>query len=134
MEVNPFNPVILYGIKVLFVAAVGYGGLWTRRLVQRSRQNRAAGWPSVEGTVQFAKAEPVPKTRRFLVTLTYSYFVDEYRAGKYTHEFSREDDADEFARAMKDKRLQIRYRDSKRDESVIDQSIIEQYLQTPLRR
>ena len=51
--------------------------------------------------------------------MTYSYFVGEYRVGRYVRNFRREDDADEFVRQVRDKRLQVHYKESSPDTSVI---------------
>ena len=97
-------------------AAAGYG---VRKLYQKWRQNRAfAGWPSAEATVQYGTVHS-QGPRQFWVELTYTYFVEEYRSGKHVHRFRKEDEADEFLRQIKDKRLQARYNPSKPDESVI---------------
>lgn len=122
----PFLVFFKYGFKYIVVAIIGYGGVFARRWRHKGKQNKAAGWPSVEGVIVSSKSEHIPKTHLYLATLTYSYFVEEYRAGKYAREFSNESDADEFARSMKDRRLQIRYQQSKPDISVIDQSALEQ--------
>jgi hypothetical protein len=130
----PYLVFFKYGFKYIVVAIIGYGGVFARRWRHKGKQNKAAGWPSVEGVIVSSKAEHIPKTHLYLATLTYSYFVEEYRAGKYTREFSNESDADEFARSMKDRRLQIRYQQSKPDISVIDQSALEQLSPLMLRR
>lgn len=97
-------------------AAAGYG---VRRLYQKWRQNRAfAGWPSTETRVQYGKMHS-EGPRQFWVELTYTYFVEEYRSGTHVHRFRKEDEADEFLRQIKDKRLQARYNPAKPDESVI---------------
>lgn len=53
------------------------------------------------------------------VELTYSYFVGEYRVGKHLHRFRRVEQAEEFIRQVKDKTVQVRYRESNPDHSVI---------------
>ena len=74
------------------------------------------------------KVAPVPKTTRYLATLSYIYFLEEYRTGKYVHEFTNQDDADNFVRTMKDKRVQIRYNQSNPNKSVLEQRAIEQHI------
>lgn len=97
-------------------AAAGYG---VKKLYQKWRQNRAfVSWPSTEATVQFGTVHS-PGPRQFWAELTYTYFVEEYRSGTHVHRFRKEDEADEFLRQIKDKRLQIRYNPRKPDESVI---------------
>lgn len=94
----------------------------------------ADGWLSVEGVVVNGEVVPIPKSRSFWAHISYSYFAGEYRAGEYVHEFSREEEADEFARSLKDRRLQIRYKPTNPDVSVIEPSTLEQMVPTPLRR
>jgi hypothetical protein len=45
--------------------------------------------------------------------------LGEYRSGKHLHHFRREEDADEFVRQIKDKRVQVHYNASDPDKSVI---------------
>jgi hypothetical protein len=126
---------------IVYVAAK-YGlpfiGAWTVigwRRFRRSQNNEAAnGWPSVEGVIVAGNVTPIPKTMLFLATITYSYFVEEYRAGKYLREFSKEADADEFVRGLKDRRLQIRYKPNKPDTSILDETSLSQLVAIPLRR
>ena len=46
-------------------------------------------------------------------------YLGEYRSGKHLHHFRREEDADEFVRQIKDKRVQVHYNASDPDKSVI---------------
>jgi len=97
-------------------AAAGYG---VKKLYQKWRQNWAfVGWPSTEARVQYVTVHS-EGPRQFWVELTYSYFFEEYRSGTHVHRFPKEDEADEFVRQIKDKRLQVRYNPDKPDESVI---------------
>ena len=57
--------------------------------------------------------------RRYWAEITYSYFVAEYRSGTYIRQFKREVDADEFVRQVRDRRVQLHYKDSAPDVSVI---------------
>ncbi len=116
---------IRYGIYFSFAWAAVY---W-RRWKKRRRETIAQDWPSVEGVILNGEVAPVPKTSCFLVTLQYSYYVEEYRTGKYIHEFAKETDADDFARQLKDKRVQIRYKQSNPDKSVLEQCVVEQHAQ-----
>ena len=120
-----------YGIKyALYLVAFVFGwvAIYFHRWQKRRRENIAQGWPSVQGVVVSAKVHPLPKTKHFHAILQYTFFVDEYRTGKYVHEFSNEDEADEFVRQLKDKRLQIRYKQSNPDKSVLEQSVVEQHV------
>ena len=74
----------------------------------------------------YGKVTQLPNTTKFLATLTYSYFVGEFRSGTYDREFSREVDADEFAREVKDRVIQIRYEHGNPDVSCPEASQVEQ--------
>jgi hypothetical protein len=115
-----------------------FTGAWAviawRRFRRTQKNDSARGWPSVEGVIVDGQVKPIPKTRLFLATITYSYFVEEYRAGKYLREFSKEADADEFVRGLKDRRLQIRYKPDKPDTSILDETGLAQLVAIPLRR
>jgi hypothetical protein len=116
---------IRYGIYFAFA----WGAVSWRRWQKRRRESIAHAWPSVEGVILSGHVESVPKTSCFLATLQYSYFVEEYRAGIYIHEFAKETDADDFVRQMRDKRLPIRYNPSKPGNSVLEESAVEQQAQ-----
>ena len=115
-----------YAIRYALYFGFAWGALYWRRWRKRRREEIAQSWPSVEGVIIGGQVLPIPKTNRFNATLQYSYFVEEYRAGKYTHEFQKESEADDFVRQLKDKRVQIRYNQSNPDKSVLEQSTIEQ--------
>jgi hypothetical protein len=69
----------------------------------------------------------IRRTSHFHATLNYTYFVGEYRTGKYIHEFAKEADADAFVRLLKDKRVHIRYKQSNPNKTVLEQSVVEQH-------
>jgi hypothetical protein len=126
--IHPF----IYFIKWPLYFVAGWTAIYFRRWRKARVEEQAQGWPSVEGLVIGGKVSPIPKTSQFHASLQYTYFVGEYRTGKYDHDFSSEEQADEFVRAMKDKRVQIRYDSSNPDRSVLEQRIIEQHaLLTP---
>jgi len=66
------------------------------------------------------RSETNPNTNRSLATLTYVYFIEDYRFGTYTQQFKKKSDADDFVRELKDKHVPIRYNPSKPDESVLE--------------
>jgi hypothetical protein len=76
-----------------------------------------AGWPATDGTIQSGQVHK--QGLRYWVELTYTYYVGEYRSGKHIHNFRREEEADEFVRQVKDKRVQVHYDASNPDKSVI---------------
>jgi Protein of unknown function (DUF3592) len=106
----------------------GWSAIFIRKWQKTRDENAAQGWPSIEGRIIGSVASRVEKTTRFMVTLEYSFFLEEYHYGKYIHDFSSESDANEFARTMKDKRVQIRYKQSNPEKSVLEQSTIEQHI------
>jgi hypothetical protein len=116
-------------LKYVFGFVAAWGAIYLRRWQKRRREENAQGWPSVEGRITGGKVVPVPKTTRFLATLSYIFFLQEYYTGKYTHEFSKESDADDFVRTMKDQRVHIRYKQSNPGMSVLEQSVVEQHIQ-----
>jgi hypothetical protein len=115
-----------YAIRYALYFGIAWGAIYWRRWRKRRREAIAQSWPSVEGVIIRGDVLPIPKTNRFTATLQYSYFVEEYRAGEYTHEFQKESDADDFVRQLRDKRVQIRYKQSNPDKSVLEQSTLEQ--------
>jgi hypothetical protein len=123
------HPAALIGMfkwPISFIA--GWCVIYIRRWQKRRDEAAAQGWPSIEGRIISSQAARIQNTSRFMVTLEYSFFLDGYHYGKYTHEFSKEADANEFARQLKDKRVQIRYQPANPDKSVLEQSVIEQHI------
>jgi hypothetical protein len=110
----------------LTVVSVGLGTVAWRRWQKRRLETLAQGWPSVDGWIQCGTVQLIPNTSRYLATLTYSYHVDEYGSGIYTHEFPKESDADAFVQQLKDKHIPIRYNPAKPDESVLEEADVEQ--------
>jgi hypothetical protein len=115
-------------IKWVLYFGAGWGAIYYRRWRKSRDENAAQGWPSVNGTVYGGKVMPIPHTKRFMATLEYRYFVEEYRLGKYIHEFPNKADAEEFVSQMKDKHVPIRYNPSNANKSVLEQSVIEQHV------
>jgi hypothetical protein len=124
-----FSHLWVLGIRYGTYFAFAWAAVYWRRWQKRRREIVAQGWPSIEGVILSGQVTPVPKTSCFLATLQYTYFIDEYRTGKYVHEFARETDADDFVRQLKDKRVHIRYKPSNPDNSVLEQSVVEQHAQ-----
>jgi hypothetical protein len=108
-----------------FIAA--WGALFIRRWLKRHRERVAQSWPLVEGVILNGAVTRIRRTSHFHATLNYTYFVGEYRTGKYIHEFAKEADADAFVRIMKDKRVHIRYKQSNPNKTVLEQSVVEQH-------
>jgi hypothetical protein len=112
-------------------AALGYG---MKKFYQKRRQDRAAaGWPSTDATVGGGRVHK-QGPRQYWVELTYTYFVEEYRSGKHVHRFRKEEEAEDFLRQIKDKRIQVRYNPVKPDESaILDRDLEMVVLLAPLR-
>ena len=115
-----------YGLHWVIPVGFAWIAIYWRRWLKRRREDIAQSWPTVEGNILGGRVAPTPKTTRFQATLSYSYFVEEYRAGEYVHEFQKESDADDFVRQLKGKRTQIRYKPSNPDKSVLEESAVEQ--------
>jgi hypothetical protein len=115
-------------LKWIIYFGAGWGAVYFRRWRKSRDEDIAQGWPSVEGLIISGKVAQIGHTSRFMVTLEYSFFLQEYHYGKYIHEFPKKSDADEFARTMQNKRVQIRYKQSNPDKSVLEQSVIEQHI------
>lgn len=117
----PWGAIFWGSIKLLKTFGIIPGtmaALGVRRWYQKWRQDRAmAGWPSTDATILGGSAHK--EGMRHWAEVTYSYYVGEYRAGKYLRRFRREQDADEFLRQVKDKRVQVHYNPDNPDKSVI---------------
>ncbi len=117
----PWGEIVFVLVKLLKMGGIIPGALaafGVRKLYQKWRQNKAvAGWPATDGTIQSGKVHK--QGMRYWVELTYTYYVGEYRSGKHVHHFRREEEADEFARQVKDKHVQVHYEASNPDKSVI---------------
>ena len=118
----PWGPLLFGILKLLKVfglipgAIAAYG---VRKYYQKWKQNRAVeGWPATDATIQSGQVHK-EGFWSYWVELSYTYYVGEYRTGKHIHRFRREDDADEFVRQVKDKRIRVHYDDAKPDTSVI---------------
>ena len=123
----PHHHLLLLAVRCCVYLGFAWGAVSWRRWQKRRRETIAQAWPSVEAVILSGEVTPVPKTSCFVATLQYTYFVGEYRTGAYVHEFARETDADDFVRNLRDKRLPIRYNQSNPDNSVLEQSVVEQH-------
>lgn len=118
--------IILLKWPAAFVA--GWGGIHYQRWRKQRAEAAAQSWPMVDARIGGGVVKPIPKTKRFLATLSYTYFVSEYRIGKYIHEFENKDDAESFVRAMKDKHVPIRYNPTNPEKSVLEESSVQQHV------
>ena len=102
-----------------FIAAIiGAGAVAIRKYMQRVRENKAAMWPSADGQVQTAT---VKKSQYGCwVDASYRYYAQqEYRFGKYRRHFARKAAAEAFAEAIRGRSVQVRYRDTNPNDSVL---------------
>jgi uncharacterized SAM-binding protein YcdF (DUF218 family) len=129
--------IFLWALKLLKIFGLPLGAvvaLGVRRLYQKWRANQALAWPVANAIILGGQVKTTSRGLVF-VELTYSYFVAEYRAGKYLRRLRRAEDAEEFIRQMKDKHVQVRYRESNPEHSVIlDRDIEMLALLTPQMR
>lgn len=113
--------IVLWALKLLKLFGIPFGAvaaLGARRLYQMWRANQALAWPVANAIILSGQVETTGRSVVF-VELTYSYFVGEYRAGKYLRRFRRAEEAEEFIRQVKDKHVQVRYLESNPEHSVI---------------
>lgn len=98
---------------------------WARIRWRWVRRSRAAGWPMVEGRIEQATVEAV-RRNPFLrhaapdwrVDVGYSYSIGgQFLSGRYERHFSDEDEAQDFVRGLKGKRVEVHYNPSKLEES-----------------
>jgi hypothetical protein len=102
-----------------FIAAIiGGGAVAIRKYLQRVRENKAAMWPSADGQVQTAT---VKKSQYGCwVDVGYRYYAQqEYRFGKYRRHFGRKAAAEAFAAAIRGRSVQVRYRDTNPNDSIL---------------
>ncbi|HUD21693.1 MAG TPA: DUF3592 domain-containing protein [Acidobacteriaceae bacterium] len=123
-----FFHVWIYALKWPLAFVAGWASIYVRRWQKSRREEAAQSWPLVEGNIAGAKVEIITHTSRYVAKLQYTYFVEEYRLGEYTHEFSKKTEADNFAAKMKGQRVQIRYKQSNPAKSVLEQSVVEQHI------
>ena len=118
----PSETVLLVLFKLLKTFGLIPGAIaanWVRKQVQKWKQNRAIeGWPATDATIQSGQVQK-QGLWSYWAEVTYTYYVDEYRVGKYVRHFRREDHADDFVREIKDKRVHVHYEANNPDKSVI---------------
>jgi hypothetical protein len=103
-----------FGLIPGAIAAFG-----ARRLYQKWRQNRAmAGWPATDATIQSGQVHK-KGWRSYWAEMQYTYYVAEYRAGKYVRHFRRAEDAGEFVRQLINKHVMVHYDSANPEKSVI---------------
>jgi hypothetical protein len=113
--------IVLSAIKFLKVFGFIPGAVAAfaiRRFVQKRLQRKAMeGWPAADARIHGGNVHH--EGRRFWAEITYSYYVGEYRSGTYVRGFKREEQADDFARQLKDKTVRVHYKEADPDRSVL---------------
>ncbi len=104
----------LFGIIPGAAAAFGM-----QRFYQKWRQKKAMeGWPATDATIRSGRTRK-ESFRSHWAEITYTYYVGEYRSGKYVRRFRHADEAAGFVREVKDKRVLVHYDPSNPDRSVV---------------
>jgi hypothetical protein len=118
----PWEPVFLGLMKLLKVfgfipgAVAAFG---VRKLHQKRRQNRAIeGWPATDARLYSGEVHREGYWS-YWADIGYTYYVGEYRTGKYVRRFRLKEHAEEFVRQVKDGHVQVHYDRAKPDTSVI---------------
>jgi hypothetical protein len=110
---SAFKLLKMFGVIPGAVAAFA-----VRRFLQKRVQRKAMeGWPAADARIYGGDVHR--EGRRYWADITYSYYVGDYRAGKYVRGFKREDQAWDFVRQLKDKTVRVHYNLSDPDRSVI---------------
>lgn len=114
-----------YGGKYILVPILAVFYPAWRTWKNRRRHEAAQDWPSVTATVHSVQLQEIQDTGTWTAKVTYSYFVEEYRAGQYLRGFAREDAADLFKRIMRDRKIEARYHPRNADRSVLNEDEIQ---------
>jgi Protein of unknown function (DUF3592) len=114
---NWWEPLYSVFHNLLPVIVGGGGALGGQTLWQKLRQRRAAAWPSADGEVQ---SVDIRRKNGYTVLIQYRYYArSQYHYGKYARHFRRKQQADQFAEALRGRRIQVRYQEDKPSVSVI---------------
>ena len=116
-----WGAIVLAAFKLLKVFGIVPGAIAAfavRRFWQKRSQRKAMeGWPAAEARIYGGEVHG--EGLRHWAEITYSYYVGEYRAGKYVRAFKTEAEAADFARELKGKTVRVHYQEDDPDRSVI---------------
>jgi hypothetical protein len=107
---------LIGGVIVLSIVAIA--------ALRASRLRRASqSWPTVEGTILYGHAKGVSEGSASVIwyaEMSYSFTTiqGDYYAGKFDHRTASEEQADEYARKMKDAKVSVRYKPGNPDISL----------------
>ncbi len=117
-----WSALLVWIVKLLKVFGVLPGAVAAyaiQRFWQKRRQSRAMeGWPATEATILWGKVHN-KGPRNIWAEITYSYYAGEYRSSTYVRRFKNEPLADDFVRTLKDRKIQVHYKEADPDVSVI---------------
>jgi hypothetical protein len=117
------------GIAVTVVSGIRYL-VWRGRIHLR---HSGDGWIPVNGRILSGEVKDLPNLKQWVVSLTYSYFVGEFRSGQYSSMFGSEAEAADYLREARDEQVIIRHHPSRPDRSTLDTTSI-RTLEEKLRR
>lgn len=117
------------GIAVTIVSCVRYLS-WKARIHLR---HSGADWTPANGRVLSGQVKDLPNLKRWVVILTYSYFVNEFRSGEYSSMFRSEEEAADCLREAKDQEVVVRYHPRRPERSTLDTASV-RMLQDKLQR
>lgn len=124
-----FNWEIDVGIAVTIISCVRYL-IWRARIHLR---HSGADWTPINGRVLSGQVRDLPNLKQWVVILTYSYFVDEFRSGEFSSMFRSEEEAADYLREAKDQEVTVRYHPRRPERSTLDRTSV-RMLQDKLQR
>jgi len=120
IELSDGGTTLVIGVLVL-VATAGPLAIWQMMRWRNFRGWRS--WPVAQGHVEEANVREI-RTRYsyyWAVEVAYSYAIDsQYYSGRFTRDFAREQDASEYATAMRGGKVLVRYDPEHVDRSKLD--------------
>src|SRR5215469_10801531 len=127
-----WDPMIVLAVKLLAVFGLIPGAMaafWLRRSIQKRSQIKATeGWPAADAQV-FGRGKVRREGRRYWAEIDYTYYVGEYRSGKYVRSFESEYQACQFVVLLRDQTVRVHYKQDDPNTSVILDRDLETTLQ-----
>lgn len=107
-------------LRLVVSTGIFFGGLAWAVLRTRWRSRAPEHWLPTSATIHHGTVTPIEKSAMCTAKLSYSYFVDEYRAGWHEQLCRDEDAAYDFVRRLKDKKVKARYNPKNPDRSALE--------------